>query len=79
MMVMRTQKPFYKSKPANVLMYSSILVVFITLLIPYLPFHKILNIEPIQPLILFSLFCIVVLYIIVTEIAKYYFYRKNHI
>jgi P-type Mg2+ transporter len=79
LMVMRTQKPFYKSKPAPILLYSSILVGVFTLVLPYLPLHELMNIEPVNPLILFSLFAISGLYIIVTEIAKHYFYRaKSH-
>lgn len=79
LMVMRTRKPFYKSKPAPILLYSTIAVGVVTLILPYLPFHQFLSIEPIKPLILVSLFIISGLYIIATEIAKHYFYRlKSH-
>lgn len=79
LMVMRTQKPFYKSKPAPILLYSSILVGLFTLILPYIPYHEFLDIQPIKPLMLLSLFAISGLYIIVTEIAKHYFYRaKSH-
>jgi Mg2+-importing ATPase len=77
LLVMRTHKRFYRSKPAPILLYSSIVVGIITLLIPYLPFHQYLGIEPIQPLLLLSLFLILGLYVIVTEIAKYYFYKAK--
>jgi P-type Mg2+ transporter len=75
LLVMRTQKPFFKSKPAPVLFYSSISVAVFTLLLPYLPVHDILNIAPIPPAILLSLLGIAALYIITTEIAKHYFFR----
>ncbi|CZQ86162.1 p-type atpase phosphorylation site [Trichococcus palustris] len=77
LLVMRTQKRFYRSKPAPILLYSSIAVGIFTLLIPYLPLHEFLGIEPIQPLLLLSLFIILALYVIVTEIAKYYFYKAK--
>ena len=77
LLVMRTHKRFYRSKPAPILLYSSIVVGIITLLIPYLPFHQYLGIEPIQPLLLLSLFLILGLYVIVTEVAKYYFYKAK--
>jgi Mg2+-importing ATPase len=48
-----------------------------TLVLPYLPLHNILNIEPIPPFILLALLSIAVLYIITTEIAKHYFYRSK--
>jgi Mg2+-importing ATPase len=74
---MRTQKRFYRSKPAPILLYSSIFVGIITLLIPYLPFHQYLGIEPIKPMLLLSLLLILGLYVIVTEIAKFYFYKAK--
>jgi len=77
LLVMRTHKRFYRSKPAPILLYSSIVVGIITLLIPYLPFHQYLGIEPIQPLLLLSLFLILGLYVIVTEVAKHYFYKAK--
>jgi len=77
LLVMRTQKRFYRSRPAPLLLYSSIAVGIFTLLIPYLPFHQYLGIEPVKPLLLFSLFFILALYVIVTEIAKYYFYNAK--
>lgn len=77
LLVMRTQKPFFKSRPAPLLLLSTIGVGIITLILPYLPLKKILNIEPIPPLILLSLLGVTALYIITTEIAKYYFYRPK--
>jgi len=79
LMVMRTQKPFYKSKPVPIMLFTVIFMGVLTLLLPYLPFHQFLNIEPIKPAILLSLFAIAALYIITTEIAKHYFYKlKSH-
>ena len=78
LLVMRTQKPFFKSKPAPMLLYSSVVVASITLIIPYIsPINNILTIEPIKPLMLISLIGLIALYVIVTEIAKYYFYKEK--
>lgn len=77
LIVMRTQKPFYKSKPAPILLYSTIGVGIFTLILPYLPLQKILNITPIPPLVLLALLGVAALYIITTEIAKYFFYRSK--
>jgi len=77
LMVMRTQKPFFKSSPAPILLYTTIGVGVFTLILPYLPLHNILNIEPIPPFVLLALLGIAVLYIITTEIAKQYFYRSK--
>ncbi|MEQ8198340.1 MAG: magnesium-translocating P-type ATPase [Clostridiaceae bacterium] len=79
LLVMRTQKPFFKSKPVPMLLYSAILVGVVTLILPYLPLSEFMNIEPVKPLILVSLFMLAGLYIIISEFAKYYFYRsKSH-
>lgn len=75
LLIMRTHKPFYKSKPAPILLYSSIAVGIITMLLPYLPFHNYLGLQPLEPTLLFALLVILILYVIVTEITKYYFYR----
>lgn len=78
LLVMRTHKPFYKSKPAPVLVYSAVVVGVIALVIPYLrPINEILSIEPIRPLMLIVLFGIIVMYIITTEIAKHFFYKPK--
>lgn len=80
LLIMRTQKPFFKSKPAPLLLYSAATVGAITLILPYItPVSKILTIEPIRPLILISLIGLIVMYVIATEVAKHYFYKpKTH-
>ena len=78
LLVMRTQKPFFKSKPAPALLYSTLGVAALTLILPYLPFFSsILNITAIPPLVLLALMGIAVLYIIVTEIAKHFFFHPK--
>lgn len=79
LIVMRTQKPFYKSKPVPLMMFTVVSMGILTLILPYLPFHQFINIKPIKPAILLSLFAITALYIVTTEIAKHYFYKsKSH-
>ena len=77
LLVMRTRRPFFKSKPAPVLLVTTLAVGVLTLILPYLPLKKILNITPIPPLVLLALLGIAGLYIVVTEIAKVYFYRAK--
>jgi Mg2+-importing ATPase len=79
LLVMRTRRPFFKSKPAPILLYTTIGVGIVTLLLPYLPPTQLLGIAPIPPFILLALLGIAALYIVTTEIAKHYFYRtKSH-
>lgn len=78
LLIMRTQKPFFKSRPAPMLLYSSLVVGVITLSLSYIdPINKILTIEPIRPLVLISLIGLIVLYATTTEIAKHYFYKSK--
>lgn len=75
LMVMRTQQPFYKSRPAPLLLYSVIAVGILSFVLPYLPFSGLLRLEPVDPLISLALIGTAIAYIVVTEIAKYYFFR----
>lgn len=78
LLVMRTQKPFYKSKPSSKLLYSAITIGALTLMLPYIePLKTILNIAPLGLAILASLFGVIILYVITMEIAKHFFYKKN--
>lgn len=78
LILMRTRKPFYKSRPSSGLLYSSALVAIVTMILPYWrPINKILNIEPITPVIIIAILGLLVLYVIATEIGKYYFFKTE--
>ena len=77
LLVMRTQNPFFRSKPAPALLYATIGIAALTLVLPYLPLSSILNITPIPPAILLALLGVAALYIIVTEIAKHFFFHPR--
>ncbi len=78
LLVMRTQKPFFKSRPAPALLLSTLGVAALTLVLPYLPVvANILSIAPIPPMVLLALIGIAVLYIITTEIAKHFFFKPK--
>lgn len=79
LMVMRTRKPFFKSRPAPVMLFTTLAVGALTLILPYLPFHQFLNIEPMDPMLLAALLGIVFLYIVTTEIAKNIFYKRKNV
>lgn len=77
LLVMRTQKPFYKSKPSGVLLCSTIGIAAFTLLLPYLGLGAFLNISAIPLWILLTLIGVAVLYILATEVAKHFFFRSG--
>ena len=77
LLVMRTRRPFFKSRPAPLLLFSTIGVGLLTMLIPLLPLEKILNIVPIPFPLMMALLGIAVLYILATEIGKRFFFRAH--
>nr|MBN1228156.1 magnesium-translocating P-type ATPase [Anaerolineae bacterium] len=77
LLVMRTQKPFFRSKPSRALLAAALAVSVVTLLIPYTPLNTSLGLAPIPPTTLLALLGIAALYITASELAKYWFYRQH--
>ena len=76
MLVVRTQKPFFRSRPGRYLLVGTLGVAAVTLLLPYAPFGKALGFAPLPPALLVTLLGIAGLYVLASEIAKRYFYRR---
>lgn len=74
-LVIRTRKPFYKSVPGRYLMIATACVAAAALAIPYTPLAGLLGFVPISPWILLTIAGIACTYILITEIAKKFFYR----
>ncbi|HNW87363.1 MAG TPA: magnesium-translocating P-type ATPase [Candidatus Limiplasma sp.] len=77
LLVVRTRKPFFKSRPAPLLLYSTLGVGAFTLLLPFLPVQALLNITPIPLPLMLALLGIAVMYVLAIEIGKYFFYRHE--
>ena len=73
-LVIRSRKPFFRSKPGKYLTMTTLLIVLVTLIIPYTPISAILGFEPLPVWILGIIGVIVSLYILTAEIAKKIFY-----
>jgi len=76
MLVIRTQKPFFRSKPGKYLLIGTLLVAAATLLLPYLPLNKPLGFTPLPLPLLLTLLGITGLYVLASEAAKRAFYRR---
>jgi P-type Mg2+ transporter len=76
-LVVRTHKPFYRSRPGKWLMISTIVIALITLTVPYWPFAAALGFVPLPFGLLALLIGITLLYVAMTEVVKYYFYRHR--
>jgi Mg2+-importing ATPase len=76
-LVVRTRKPCVRSRPGTLLWVSTLVVAIITIVLPYSPLAAPLGFIPLPWPIMTGLLFITVLYVIASEIAKYYFYRSS--
>jgi Mg2+-importing ATPase len=69
--VMRTQKPFLRSRPSALLVWTSISVAIVAVALPYVPpVREALAFASLPPLLLASIFGIVGAYVAVSETLK---------
>ncbi len=76
LLVIRTQKPFFRSRPSSYLLWATVLTFLICIIIPYLPFASIFQFTPLPFNIFSGIIIIVVLYILVAELSKRYLARN---
>jgi P-type Mg2+ transporter len=70
MLVLRTNRPFYRSRPGSALLWSSIAVAVVTLFIPYSPLAQPLGLTSVSAQILGALGLLIVLYVAANELTK---------
>jgi Mg2+-importing ATPase len=75
-LITRSRRPFFRSRPSRYLMVTTLAVSAATLVIPFTPLGKIFGFTPLPPLFLLLMGIIVVLYIVTAEVAKKVFYRR---
>jgi Mg2+-importing ATPase len=75
-LVIRSRRPFYLSAPGKALVGATLLVVAVTLALPYTPLRDMLGFMPLPASFLFALGGIILLYILAAELAKKAFYRR---
>lgn len=77
-LILRTRKPAFRSRPSRLLLCSTIAVATATLAIPFLgPASAIFGFVPLSPVELIAVVLIVAAYIVATEIAKMWFFRHE--
>lgn len=74
-LVVRTRRPFYRSKPGTVLFWSTVALVAVTGTLPFVPYASRLGFVPVPAVLLAVLSAITVGYVAATEGVKYAFYR----
>ncbi len=77
LLILRTRRPFYRSRPSRLLLVSSLAVAGVTVAIPYSPLAAPLGLDGPPLPILAALAIITALYVAATEFAKRRFYPKE--
>ena len=75
-LVIRSRKPFFRSRPGKYLLLTTLLVAAITLILPFTPLGNVFGFAPLRFSTCLLLLLIVVVYIIGAEITKTIFYKK---
>ena len=75
-LVIRSRKPFFKSRPGKYLLMTTLLVVVATLILPFTPLGGMFGFDRLPSPFLLLIGIVIVLYIVAAEVAKTVFYRK---
>jgi len=75
-LIIRSRRPFHKSRPAKYLLMATLFVVLVALAVPFTPLGVILGFVPLPIPFLLLLAVIVAGYMITAEVVKAVFYRK---
>jgi Mg2+-importing ATPase len=73
-LVVRTRHLFFRSRPGKLLLVSTLIIIGFTLVLPYLPFQSLFGFIPLPAPLMLAMVGLTALYVVVTEIAKKYFY-----
>ncbi len=76
-LVVRTRLPFFKSLPGKYLALATGLTLIFVLMLPFLPFARLLGFAPLPPVFYAWMLLIIVLYVASAEVAKRWFYRRT--
>jgi P-type Mg2+ transporter len=76
-LVIRTKRPLFKSRPRKYLLLAILAIAGLTILLPYTPLSQIFELVPLPITNLISILLIVLTYIFAAEITKRIFYRKT--
>ena len=74
----RTRVRFYMSRPSKILLASSVAFGLLTVFLPYSQFNTVFEFSPPTPFLLSLIFGILLLYFVVVELMKHFFYKKAY-
>ncbi|MDB5953677.1 magnesium-translocating P-type ATPase [Ramlibacter sp.] len=76
-LVVRTRGLFWRSRPSKLLLASTLAVIALTLLLPYLPFAGALGFVPLPAPLMLAMIALTLAYVVATEFAKKFFYTRR--
>lgn len=76
-LVVRTRRPFYRSRPSPWLLGTSVAVLILALAMPYLPGVAILGFVPLPAPLMLGVVALTLAYVVVVELAKKQFYAHT--
>jgi Mg2+-importing ATPase len=74
-LVVRTRRPFFRSRPGAVLLWSTIVLIVFTFAVPYLPYATVFGFVPLPGSLLVTVATITAVYVAAAEMTKRWFYR----
>jgi Mg2+-importing ATPase len=75
-LIIRTRKPFLRSKPGKYLLMTTLMIVVVTCLLPITPLAEPLGLKPLPLKIFVAIGIILAFYIAAAEITKRFFYKR---
>ncbi len=75
-LIIRTKRPFFRSRPSRYLLAATLIVVAVSTILPYTSLSKLFSFTTVPPVFLAALGAILALYIIGAEVAKRIFYKR---
>ncbi len=76
--VLRTSRPFYRSRPNLFLLATSVAIALLAVVLPYLPsFARLFGFVPLAPRLMAMLLLVTLLYVAASELTKRRFYRRH--
>ncbi|MCX6286691.1 MAG: magnesium-translocating P-type ATPase [Bacteroidetes bacterium] len=75
-LVIRSRKPFFKSRPGKYLLIATLTIAVITLIFPFTPLGTLFGFTPLNFITYLLLLLIVSMYIVAAEVTKTIFYKR---
>ena len=75
-LVVRTRHLFFQSRPGKMLLVSTVVMIGITLVMPYLPFVSVFGFVPLPAPLMFVLLALTAGYVVAAEFTKKFFYGR---